>query len=341
MAYGSLMSTHNLGGAFDSAVIHVTSSVHTITNVYAKKDGIVYTGISTGTNAFDIKVNDKGTYEIWASVDGASASKVDSVTVSQPKEYNVDVLVVSKTLNDNSWDVIQSVSAKGNGSSYWSVGALKLIELKEWGSTITSNNKNMYVYILGFKHNQRANDKSYNTITFCMGYLSDKYYCLTDDYYAYSKSGLYYMSDSPKYYQATLYYGQMWHILQNNLLDYFPSDLRRCLVRFDMVIRTTNNEAYSSYSTLITLPSEFEIFGKNFYGANEGQYDYIKQYAFFASGNERARFGGNNGRYSTRRYWTRTCGDGTNNYFVSVDEDGKAQLSSYSTNLGVTPIFCV
>lgn len=117
------------GGAFDTAVIHVTSSVHTITNVYAKKDGIVYTGISTGTNAFDIKVNDKGTYEIWASVDGASASKISNFVVYEPTEYTfyIDAFYADSVLDYNSWSTIKAVSKMGKAADYWAIGDKKNI----------------------------------------------------------------------------------------------------------------------------------------------------------------------------------------------------------------------
>lgn len=345
MAYGSLMSTHDLGGAFDTAVIHVTSSVHTITNVYAKKDGIVYTGVSTGTNAFDIKVNDKGTYEIWASVDGASTSKVDSVAVSQPEEYNADVLIVSRTLNDNSWAVISAVSAQGK--SYWSIGDSKVVNLKEWTNTITSENKNMSAYIIGFRHdrsNVERNGSKNNTITFCLGMLNGKYVCLADSNYSGGPSGYYYISNSPRYWSATLFYGQMRNILENNLIDYFPSDLKSVLLEFESTTRTTNSQPYYGTDIVkISLPCEYEIFGKNVYGANEADGSYIRQYSFFSSGNSKVRYSSYNAPYLSDlcRYWTRTCKDGNNHYFVSVNENGEVQVSSYNTNLGVTPIFCV
>lgn len=167
------------GGAFDTAVIHVTSSVHTITNVYAKKDGIVYTGISTGTNAFDIKVNDKGTYEIWASVDGASASKISNFVVYEPIEYTfyIDAFYADSVLDYNSWSTIKAVSKMGKAADYWAIGDRKNITFEGYLGSRSFRHRTTssvsYTWtrsavIIGINHN--ADVEGNNLIHFMVGF---------------------------------------------------------------------------------------------------------------------------------------------------------------------------
>lgn len=250
-------------------------------------------------------------------------------------------------MNDNSWGVISAVSAKGNGNKYWSVGDSKEIELKEWGTTITSFNKNMGVYILGFRNYKKepASDQNYNTITFCLGKKDGRYCCLVDSYYnTYNVNGLYYISRSPRYWEATLYYGRMRHILENNLLDYFPSELKQYLVYFYPTTRTSNSDNFGSSGAKISLPAEYEIFGKNTYGATESGSLGVSQYEFFKNGNSVVRYDAskeNWSNYSPFAYWTRTCLNGDDSQFVAVSGNGAVLKMSYNWNLGVTPIFCV
>lgn len=170
------------GGAFDTAVIHVTSSVHTITNVYAKKDGIVYTGVSTGTNAFDIKVNDKGTYEIWASVDGASTSKISDFVVYEPTEYTfyIDAFYADSVLKNNSWSTIKAVSRMGRAADYWAIGDKKYLSFdgvlgsrnfKHSSSQGYSVQWTRSVKIIGINHNSEIEGN--NLIHFMFGFDND------------------------------------------------------------------------------------------------------------------------------------------------------------------------
>lgn len=353
MAYGSLMSTHDLGGAFDTAVIHVTSSVHTITNVYAKKDGIVYTGISTGTNAFDIKVNDKGTYEIWASVDGAGASKVDSVAVSQPEEYNVDVLIVSRTLNDNSWVTISKISSSGTATSYWAIGDSKEIILNGTVKALTLNNLSIRAVIIGIDHNKDVESPDTHLIHFQIGKINAsnrEMNGLVDDYYntnVYNTKNGFYMAYSFKNYGWSAsacrdYLGQ-YKTDNNTFLKCLPQELQ---TQLKVVIKYSTEGHYgtpSSYKpaeskNLIFLLSEFEWVGSEIYG-NDSSSDKNVYYDYYKIGNDyRVK---NYKNENTVKCWTRSQGRSGSSGVVINDYNERTNLANTQFSYAISPCFCV
>lgn len=341
------------GGAFDTAVIHVTSSVHTITNVYAKKDGIVYTGISAGTNAFDIKVNDKGTYEIWASVDGASAGKVDSVVVSQPEEYSVDILVVSKTLDDNSWATISKISSSGTATSYWAVGDSKEIILNGTIKALTLNNLSIRAVIIGIDHNKDVESPDTHLIHFQIGKMkvSDKQMSgLVDDYYntnVYSTKNGFYMSYSFKSFgwhasACRDYLGQN-KTDSNTFLKCLPSDLQaqlKMVIKYSIEGRygTSNSYKPEESKNLIFLLSEFEWVGSKIYG-NDSSSDKNVYYDYYKLGNN----------YRVKSYknglavncWTRSQGRSGGSGVVIHDENERTFLINTQMSEAISPCFCV
>lgn len=337
MAYGSLMSTHDLGGAFDTAVIHVTSSVHTITNVYAKKDGIVYTGISTGTNAFDIKVNDKGTYEIWASVDGASASKVDSVVVSQPEEYSVEILIVSSVLNDNSWDVISKISKKGLSAQYWSIGGTKTIHLEGNINERLDLNLDVDAYIIHID-----SEKTYLQI----GMINNVPVCFykqgSDFHMAYAPSG----TPAANWRNSIMRNETLGNDISYAYSFYnaLPVDLKNVLQRVNNYYAYRNSATggtSGSYSSdYLYLLSEYEVVGYVSLGpALEGQN--CVWYDWYRAGNTKAKQAYNSLGVE-KSYWTRTL-DINKGSFYFVDLNGVSISSSDGRNAlyAISPCFCV
>ena len=354
MAYGSLMSTHDLGGAFDTAVIHVTSSVHTITNVYAKKDGIVYTGISTGTNAFDIKVNDKGTYEIWAGVDGASASKVDSVVVTQPEEYSVDVLIVSRTLNDNSWVTISKISSSGTATSYWAIGDSKEMFLNGTVKALTLNNLSIRAVIIGIDHNKNVESPDAHLIHFQIGKInaSDKQMNgLVDDYYntnVHDTENGFYMAYSFKTYGWSLsicrdYLGQN-KIDSNTFLKCLPQELQaqlKTVIKYSIEGRSGTPSSYNEpveSENLIFLLSEFEWVGSKIYG-NDSSSSKNVYYDYYKLGNDyRVKSYKNE---NTVKCWTRSQGRSGGFGVVINDYNERTNLINTQFSEAISPCFCV
>lgn len=342
------------GGAFDSAIIHVTSSVHTITNVYAKKDGIVYTGISTGTNAFDIKVNDKGTYEIWASVDGVSASKVDSVTVNQPEEYSVEILVVSSVLNDNSWAVIKRVSGNNKVKDFWSIGDKKEITLNGNAGSLSLNNVKIYAFIIGINHNAFIEGRF---LHFQLGKdASEKLVGLYDSYYGRSNRTTFTFrmeNDGSQYSDNSLGWAgsYMRQIICKEQFDCFPSDLKNVMAVVD---KPTDNQAGGGSSTNMSLTSD-EIFLASYYEilgttkstsvtsiqtSNPGEVGMQKQYAYYESGNSHIAYKYNDVT-SAIRYWTRSPAYKDSTRFCAIFENGAGSATGSYGSWGALFCFCV
>lgn len=96
---------------------------------------VTLTGQSLGATTVSISFNAGQNYEI--------ATTTVSVTVSN----------VSTTFNDNSWETIRTVSDADTGASYWAVGDTKSVTLN--GKVgVLSLNTTLWVYILGFNHNE-------------------------------------------------------------------------------------------------------------------------------------------------------------------------------------------
>lgn len=107
-------------------------------------------------------------YEITVSYNGAeihSGSANDTVTLhTSGKLMASDVEVVLEqgadpVLDNNSWDIISQVGAKGRGANYWSIGDTKQVHLEGTMGTL-SLNTDLWVYIIGFNH------RNVNGITF-------------------------------------------------------------------------------------------------------------------------------------------------------------------------------
>lgn len=78
------------------------------------------------------------------------------------KIYSLLGTAVSKTLDDNSWEVISKVSDADLGANFWSVGDTKSVHVKGTVGTLEID-ETLWVYILGFNHNS---DIEGNGITF-------------------------------------------------------------------------------------------------------------------------------------------------------------------------------
>ena len=70
-------------------------------------------------------------------VNQTSGSATITVTAEQSTNYEASSVSISVTasfvdtvLNNNSWDVIQSVAQAGTGSSYWNVGDRKEVSFR-------------------------------------------------------------------------------------------------------------------------------------------------------------------------------------------------------------------
>ena len=78
-----------------------------------------------------------------------------TVSVTKAEMYEVTLLFVDATLNNNDWETIKQVADASAGESYWAVGDTKQITINgKLSEGLTLSNYQTWVYIIGFDHNK-------------------------------------------------------------------------------------------------------------------------------------------------------------------------------------------
>lgn len=205
--------------AGDGAITAVSGNTGAAT-VSVSGNTVTVTGVETGTATITISVAEGTNYK-------APADKICNVTVT----------FVSKTLNDNTWAVISSVSADSTGASYWAVGDCKSVLVKGTVGTL-SVNATYWVYILGFNHNSTYEGNGIQFGTFKTAQTNGTDVCLVDSYY-----NSYQSYDGTKYFQMN-----HWGSSSNYNTNY--GGWKGCDARYDILGSTaTAPSGYGSTPT--------------------------------------------------------------------------------------------
>ena len=310
---------------------------------------------------------DYGEYTISATIGGSEKS--ETVNIDASKIYDVG-LGISKTLNDNSWEVISAVSKAGLASTYWSVGDTKAITLNGTAGSLSLSNFSTYVYILDFNHDKSSSNGTADGITFgtFKTALSDGIdVALRDAYYnsavgssttafkfyaAYSNSGGWkssYMrytilgSTNTANSNATL--TTATSPVSNTLMSCLPSDLRT--VMRPMYIYSDNTGGGSNTASYVTgtldylpLLGECEVFGEKGGNANSAEQNYQIQYQYYKSGNSKIKRSYNSTTTQVV-WWLRSSSIVNNKTFCSVGSDGNTAVSRTDGSETVAPMFKV
>lgn len=290
-----------------------------------------------------LKVGDK-----YLSIDGkllsASGNRIVTKDNSVVLVNDVPVIAtssVSTTLNDNTWDVIKTVSESNQGENYWSIGDCKTVDV---GGSIgvlqigfTQN-----VFIIGFNHD------GINGIHFQFGKTNpqdDNGMCLCDADYGtvVTTSGSYNMINS-----RTHNYFEGWHASQMRLdimKDYLAAlqqELRsviRAVRHTEDGVRNTSGTAqwatYSGIESKLFLLSESEVFGVKKYA----HASYSTQYPYYSAGNSKIKYGFNGDNIGVVKWWLRSAA--SRNNCVYVDENGNAGSKNARYSYGIAPAFVV
>ena len=266
---------------------------------------------------------------------------------------NVSVSLVSRTLNDNSWEDIKSVSDAGTGATYWNVGDYKNIQIH---GTVQGKSLNITVraFILGFNHNS-AKEGS-NRIHFQIGKTTsgtDIAFCDSDyDRTGTSKGFRMNLSNTNvggwngSYCRKTLLgnSGTPNSPPANSFLAALPEDLRAVMKPVTKYTNNTGNGDTSSGAVTATtdylfLLAEFEVHGVRS-DANKYEQNYQAQYDYYKAGNSKVKYRHDN--TSTAVYhWCRSAVHNYSNLFCSVRLNGSANRGEAYTSSGLAPGFCV
>ena len=286
---------------------------------------------------------DYGEYTISATIGGSEKS--ETIIVDASKIYDVS-LGISKTLNDNSWEVISAVSKAGLASNYWNVGDVKTIVISGQVGNTTFSNLSIDAYILGINHN--AEIEGNNRIHFCIGKVNSKTVGLIDsqyNQYPMTSSGYFSMSYGNSNTNVGGWNGcYMRSIIMPAIKNALSTDLQNVL---KTVTKYTDNVGGGSNSSsnvtatteTICLEAEFEVHGARTY-ANSYEQNKQRQYDYYKNGNSKIRYKYNNAN-DTVYWWNRGPYSGDSVDFCLVYTNGAANYSISRYSSAVAPCFYV
>lgn len=283
-------------------------------------------------------------------------------TAPSDKTCNVTASFISKTLNDNEWSAISSVSS--TGANYCAVGDRKAVAINGTVGT-KAINATYYVYILGFNHNSSREGNGITFGGFKTALSGGTDICLVDDNYnSYSTGGQKWFNmnhsantNSGGWKGCDLRYDVLGSTNTNNgdatattatspvsgtLMAALPSALRA--VMKPMNIYTDNTGGGSDTASYVTksvdylpLLAEYEIFGTRSY-ANSAEQNYQQQYQYYKNGNSRVKYR-HTATSSTAFWWERSPYYYDSYTFCSVYTNGGATDYYARNSYGLAPAF--
>ena len=350
----SVVDSYAVALTFFSATI--TVNVDSGATVVLKKGGTtVQSKTSTGTAVFT--VTETGAYTVEATKNGQTVSGSVNV-VSSTTSYTLTLSFVSSTLNNNEWSVIKSVSDKGQGANYWSIGDRKAVTLNGTMSKLSLSNFTTYAFIIGFNHN--ASVEGSNRIHFQIGKTAlsgGTDVCFCDNQYGpdsgWSSPGAgYFVMNASNTNSGGWKSSQMrTNICGTSLSSYsgtiiavIPAALRAVLKPVTKYTDNTGGGSTAASAVTATtdyffLLSEYEVFGSISY-ANSNESSKQAQYAYYSAGNSKIKYK-HNGTSTAARGWLRSPIASGSSRFVLVSTGGTVGSGNASSSLGFAPGFCV
>ena len=330
----------------------ITVTVESGASVVLKKNGTtLQTKTSTGTVVFT--VTETGTYTVEATKNGQIVSETVNV-VSSTTSYSLTLTFVSAVLNDNEWATIKTVSDKGEGANYWSVGDRKAVTLNGTVGALTLSNYTTYAFIIGFNHNrglEGANRIHFQLAKTALSGGTDV--CLCDSSYnlTVSTTGYFSMNSSrtssggwASSQMRTNICGTSLSSYSGTIIAVIPAALRAVLKSVTKYTDNTGGGSTAASAVTATtdyffLLSEYEVFGSISY-ANSNESSKQAQYAYYSAGNSKIKYK-HDGTSTAAAWWLRSQAASNSTTFVTVIPDGTVNNAYASTSLGFAPGFCV
>lgn len=303
---------------FETIVSIATNSDSTDITVTVFEDAIAFEVLSSNSIRFyhDTSYN-------FTSSETSLRITVGATTNYLEGSITIPVKII-RNLDSYTWEEISQISASGNASSYFSIGDRKKIVLNGTVGTLTLNNYETYVYIIGFDHtNGTAGtdtgihfgtfkdadgkdvalvDSKYDSEAYVSNYFNMshwgavnydgwrgcdlRYDVLGSTDVAPNEYGL-----PPKYatrigYNATSKCAE--NPVADTLMSAIPEDLRSVL---KPMTKFTQSKSSMNTPTIDYLPllADFEVFG-TITNSNVDEQNYQTQYSYFASGNSKKKY---------------------------------------------------
>ena len=335
-----IINRYAKGGGLSPRIVVTAATGSTVT---CTKGGTTLTATEV-SGKWTFNLNDFGTWTVSATLGGKSATK--DVDVVWAQVYEVTLLFVDATLNNNDGETIKQVADASAGANYWSVGDTKQITINgKLSDGLTLSNYSTYVYIIGFDHNKDVEGTGIAFQGFKTAQTSGKDVALCDSGYNSSKtSGQWFNMNNNNSNSG----GWSGCNMRNNILPLvksaMPSDLQAVLKTTTLYSDNTGGGSdVASYVTAtqdeLYLLAEFEIFGASTW-ANSAERNHQQQYAYYVAGNSKIKY--IHDSTATAVLW---CGRSVRatyaGHFCGVDTNGTAAIYDAYFSSGLAPAFKV
>ena len=265
-----------------------------------------------------------------------------TVSVTKAGMYEVTLLFVDATLNNNDWETIKQVADASAGANYWSVGDTKEITINgKLSDGLTLSNYQTWVYIIGFNHNSSVEGTGIAFGGFKTAQTGGKDVALCDSAYPNNKtSGQWFNMNNSTTNSGGWNNSRMRSTTLPLVKSALPSDLQAVIKTTSIYSDNTGGGSdTASYVTAtqdeLYLLAEFEIFGARTY-ANSAERNYQQQYAYYVAGNSKIKYR-HDSTATAVYWWERSVFATAANLFCSVATYGSASnlFASFSRGLAV------
>lgn len=328
------LDVSNLTGvitATGTGTITAESSDSAVAEVTSVTEGEIHvTALNPGTVTITVHCASNNNYT-------AAADQTCSITVDLP----------SRTLADNTPEMIQAVARAGTGANYWSVGDKILINLQNVTvGTVNLNGLSLYAFIIGFNHNQSIEGAG---IHFQFGKtVTGKDVALVDSSYGSNlrSAAGFKMKDASAFNWSNTG-GWADSYMRNTIcaamFTALPAAWQNVIA--DATKYTDNTAGGTNIATNVTntadkifLLSEYEVFGVNS-EANKAEAFYQTQYEYYANGNSKIKYKHND--ITVACYWWLRSPTTGNNGFCLVRNNGNIITQLVDGSYGFAPAFMV
>ena len=230
-----------------------------------------------------------------------------TVSVTKAGMYEVTLLFVDATLNNNDWETIKQVADASAGANYWSVGDTKQITMNgKVSDGLTLSNYQTWVYIIGFDHNSSVEGNGIAFGGFKTAQTSGIDVALCDSgYNTNNTSGQWFNMNNSNANSGGWSSSRMRSTTLPLVKSALPSELTSVIKTTSIYSDNTGGGSdTASYVTAtqdeLYLLAEFEIFGTRKW-ANSAERNYQQQYAYYVAGNSKIKY--RHDSTATAVYW--------------------------------------
>lgn len=335
-----IINRYAKGGGLSPRIVVTATTGSTVT---CTKGGATLTATEV-SGKWTFNLNDFGTWTVSATLGGKSATK--DVDVVWAQVYEVVLLFVDATLDNNDWQTIKQVADASAGENYWAVGDTKQITINgKLSDGLTLSNYSTWVYIIGFDHNKDVEGTGIAFQGFKTAQTGGTDICLWDGGSGALFSGQWFnINDSNSNaggWNSCLMRTITLPVVKVALPSDLTSVIKTTVLYTDNVGGTSDASNVTATNDELYLLSEWEVSGLNNY-ANSAEKNYQKWYAYYAAGNSRIKYR-HESTSTAAMWWIRSTYAITQktNAFCLISSEGENDWGTVYYSYGLAPAFKV